>query len=224
MNSLLSNSRENILNDESFIRLSPVDNLQTTTTKKRNKSAILNRLSSAVASTREANKLPVENNNDATQYPLTLTKEASIFDEFSGSINSTFIAENTIKTNLTEEHIIDSLADNVNFNKKDQTLAPLKRLKSANKNINTENLISPFITISNEEKERLERFNKTAKIPPIKPIREKSFKTKSDQPISPVPSTSPPPPPPPPPHLNESQKPNSPVPFPIKSPEPDIVI
>ena len=30
MNSLLNSSRENILDDESFIRLSPVDNTQTT--------------------------------------------------------------------------------------------------------------------------------------------------------------------------------------------------
>ena len=215
MNSLLNSSRENILDDESFIRLSPVDNTQTTN-KTRIKSAVSNRISSAVANTREAsNKFKVANNG--YHYPLTITREASIFDEFSGSINSTFIAENTIKTNLTEEHIIDSFTSNVNLKK--QPLAPLKQLKSVNNNvdkvpaINTDILITPFIAISNEEKERLETLNKNAKIPPIKPIKEKNlFKINNDPPISPVPITPTP--------IIENIKSSSPLPSPLnKSPE-----
>jgi hypothetical protein len=213
MNSLFNSSRENILDDESFIRLSPVDNAQSTN-KTRIKSAVSNRISSAVANTREAsNKFKVANNGN--HYPLTITREASIFDEFSGSINSTFIAENTIKTNLTEEHIIDSFTSNVNLKK--QPLAPLKQLKSVNNNvdkvpaIDADILITPFI--SKEEKERLETLNKNSKIPPIKPIKENNiFKTNNDPPISPVPITPTP--------LIENIKSSSPLPSPLnKSPE-----
>jgi hypothetical protein len=213
MNSLFNSSRENILDDESFIRLSPVDNAQSTN-KTRIKSAVSNRISSAVANTREAsNKFKVANNGN--HYPLTITREASIFDEFSGSINSTFIAENTIKTNLTEEHIIDSFTSNVNLKK--QPLAPLKQLKSVNNNvdkvpaIDADILITPFI--SKVEKERLETLNKNSKIPPIKPIKENNiFKTNNDPPISPVPITPTP--------LIENIKSSSPLPSPLnKSPE-----
>ena len=97
MNSMLSNSRENILNDDSFQQMSFT---QSSLSNNRIKSAVSNRISSAVSNTREAsNKLNVQN---TAQYPVAVPKEVS-YDDFTDSRGVTFISDSTVQENLTEE-------------------------------------------------------------------------------------------------------------------------
>jgi len=124
MNSKLGGSRENILNQD---ELQLMSNSQVYSAENINKPT--NRITSAVANTRQAsNRLNVASSG---QYPVTMPNDVPLFDEFAASVNSTFVAENTIQKNLTEDQIIDGLANSVDKNGK-PALAPLKQSRNLN--------------------------------------------------------------------------------------------
>lgn len=191
MNSMLSNSRENILNDDSFQQMSFT---QSSLSNNRIKSAVSNRISSAVSNTREAsNKLNVQN---TAQYPVAVPKEVS-YDDFTDSRGVTFISDSTVQENLTEDAIIEDLANlDANYSsetsskrpKTAQFLAPAKQSRNLSTKLDklptdNQSKVLPFRALPEIEVKTNAKFNK---IPPIKPIADNNGTKKYDNPKTPT--------------------------------------